>query len=790
MNLSMKWLSDYVDIDVTPREFSEAMTMSGSKVEGYEIEGSEISKVVTGKVLSIEKHPDADKLVVCQMDVGREDSIQIVTGATNLFVGAVVPVCLDGATLPGGKKIKKGKLRGVVSEGMMCSLGELGLTVNDFPGTVEDGIFILQEPCGLGLDIREVLGLNDTCVEFEITSNRPDCLSVVGLAREAAATFHVPLKLKEPVVKGSGGDIHDELKVEVQNTDLCFRYVAKLVKNVTIKPSPRWMRERLRASGVRPINNLVDITNYVMLEYGQPMHAFDLRYVAGNSICVRSAKNGEKITTLEGVEHELTDRMLVIADAEKPIAVAGVMGGEYSGIMDDTATVVFESASFQGSSVRTTAKALGIRTESSARFEKGLDPRNCYEAILRACELVELLGAGEVVDGIIDEAHFDAEPKRVKLEPEWTNRFLGINVTRDYMVEVLESLSFQVEGDDIIVPSFRIDIEHKADIAEEIARIYGYNNIPTTVIRGVAEASLTPEQKFETAIGNTMLALGCSEVATYSFISPKYYDKLGLPQDSALRRSVTISNPLGEDTSVMRTTTLPSILEVLSRNYNNRNPKAWMYEIGKVYLPKGEEELPDENNKLTIGLYGGNADFYTLKGMVETLLDRLNVTGWDIAVSPDVIPFHSGRCATISKDGVELGVLGEVHPVTLETYGIGTKAYLACFDFAALYEGQSEEKSYHPLPKFPASNRDLSVVCDEDLPVIEIEKTIRQSVGKILEQVEFFDIFRGDQIGKHKKSVSYSIVLRAQDRTLNDEEADNAIKKVLKNLEKIGVTLR
>ncbi|MEE1491785.1 MAG: phenylalanine--tRNA ligase subunit beta, partial [Massilioclostridium sp.] len=372
MNLSMKWLSDYVDIDVTPREFSEAMTMSGSKVEGYEIEGSEISKVVTGKVLSIEKHPDADKLVVCQMDVGREDSIQIVTGATNLFVGAVVPVCLDGATLPGGKKIKKGKLRGVVSEGMMCSLGELGLTVNDFPGTIEDGIFILQEPCGLGLDIREVLGLNDTCVEFEITSNRPDCLSVVGLAREAAATFHVPLKLKEPVVKGSGGDIHDELKVEVQNTDLCFRYVAKLVKNVTIKPSPRWMRERLRASGVRPINNLVDITNYVMLEYGQPMHAFDLRYVAGNSICVRSAKNGEKITTLEGVEHELTDRMLVIADAEKPIAVAGVMGGEYSGIMDDTATVVFESASFQGSSVRTTAKALGIRTESSARFEKGL----------------------------------------------------------------------------------------------------------------------------------------------------------------------------------------------------------------------------------------------------------------------------------------------------------------------------------------------------------------------------------------------------------------------------------
>lgn len=790
MNLSMKWLSDYMDIDVPPREFAEAMTMSGSKVEGYEIEGSEISKIVTGKVLSIEKHPDADKLVVCQVDVGREDSIQIVTGATNLFVGAVVPVCLDGATLPGGKKIKRGKLRGVVSEGMMCSIGELGLTANDFPGAFEDGIFIIQEQCGLGLDIREVLGLNDTCVEFEITSNRPDCLSVVGLAREAAATFSVPLKLEEPVVKGSGGDIRDDLKVEVKNTDLCYRYVAKLVKNVTIKPSPRWMRERLRASGVRPINNLVDITNYVMLEYGQPMHAFDLRYVAGNSICVRSAQNGEKITTLEGVEHELTDSMLVIADAEKPIAVAGVMGGEYSGIMDDTATVVFESASFKGSSVRTTAKALGIRTESSGRFEKGLDPRNCYEAILRACELVELLGAGEVVDGIIDEAHFSAEPKKVKLEPAWTNEFLGIDVTRDYMVKVLESLSFKVEGDDVIVPSFRVDIEHKADIAEEIARIYGYNNIPTTVIRGVAEASLTPEQKFENKVNSTMLALGCSEVATYSFISPKYYDKLGLPADSGLRSSVKISNPLGEDTSVMRTTTLPSMLEVLARNYNNRNPKAWMYEIAKVYLPKGENELPEEKNKLTVGLYGGSADFYTLKGMIEMLLDSLNIGGWDIAVSRDAIPFHSGRCATISKDGVELGVLGEVHPLTLETYGIGAKAYLACFDFNALFAAQSQDKSYRALPKFPASNRDLSVVCDEDLPVIEIEKTIRQSVGKILEKVEFFDIFRGDQIGKNKKSVSYSIVMRAQDHTLNDEEADNAMKKVLKNLEKIGAVLR
>ena len=790
MNLSMKWLSDYVDVDVTPREFSEAMTMSGSKVEGYEIEGEEISKVVVGKVLSIEKHPDADKLVVCQMEVGQPEPIQIVTGATNLTVGDLVPVCLDGAILPGGKKIKKGKLRGVLSQGMMCSLGELKLTKNDFPYAIEDGIFVLQEDCQIGQDIREAIGLNDTCVEFEITSNRADCLSVLGLAREAAATFQTPLHWNKPEVKSCGGDINDELNVTVENTDLCTRYMAKMVKNVKIGPSPRWMRERLRASGVRPVNNLVDITNYVMLEYGQPMHAFDLRFVENHSIHIRTAREGEVITTLEGAEHRLTPEMLVICDSKKPIGVAGVMGGEYSGIMDDTTTVVFESAMFDGASVRTTAKALGIRTESSARFEKGLDARNCEDAIMRACELVNILGCGEVVDGTIDKTYFDPTPKTVTFEPEWTNQFLGIQLTREEMVKILESLSFKVDGDQIEVPAFRIDIEHKADIAEEIARIYGYNNIPTTVIRGVAEASLTPEQQFEKKTGEILRALGCNEIATYSFISPKYYDKINLPKDSQLRESVTISNPLGEDTSVMRTTAIPSMLEVLSRNYNNRNPQAWMYEIATVYLPKGKDVQPDELNKIVIGLYGGNSDFYTLKGMVELLLDRLNIKDWDIAVTEDAIPFHSGRCATILKDGVELGVLGEIHPAVLNNYGIGTKAYVANFDMQALFAAQSEDATYHPLPKFPASTRDLSLVCEEELPVIEIEKVIKSSVGKILEQLELFDIFRGEQIGEGKKSVSFSLVMRSHDHTLNDEEADNAIKKVLKNLEKINVVLR
>ena len=594
MNLSMKWLSDYVKIEKPIREFCYDMTMSGSKVERYEIEGEEISNVVVGKILSVVSHENSDHLVVCQLEVGKDAPIQIVTGASNVKAGDIVPVALDGSTLPNGVKIRKGKLRGVESNGMLCSLGELGLTTHDFPYAIADGIFIIQEDCKIGEDIHTAVGINDTSVEFEITSNRPDCMSVLGLAREAHATFNVPLNIKEPVFKGNSEDINSMLTVDVQNKELCPRYIAGIVKNVKIEPSPRWLRERLRASGVRPINNLVDITNYVMLEYGHPMHAFDLRYVEENKICIRNAKDGEGITTLDGTERKLSSEMLVIADAKKPIAVAGVMGGEYSGIMDDTTNVVFEAACFAGTSVRITAKKLGMRTDASARFEKGLDPQNALPALKRAFELVELLGAGEVVGSMIDKDYSDKTPKAVEFNVDWINGFLGTDISREDMVSYLTKLGFTVDSDKVFAPSFRIDIECKSDIAEEVARIYGYNNIPSTLMRGVVQAKLTPVQKYQRKIEQSMLALGCNEITTYSFISPKFFDKIRLPQDSKLRKTVTITNPLGEDTSVMRTTTIPSMCEVLGRNYNNRNLSAKLYEIGNEYIPTEADKLPNE----------------------------------------------------------------------------------------------------------------------------------------------------------------------------------------------------
>ena len=571
MNLSMKWLSDYVTLDTTVKDFCAAMTMSGSKVEVATEEGSEIKNVVVGKLLSVVPHENSDHLVVCQVDVGQEQPIQIVTGAPNVKAGDIVPVALCGAELPNGVKIKKGKLRGVESNGMLCSLGELGLTVHDFPYAIADGIFLIQEDCQIGQDIHEAIGLNDTSVEFEITSNRPDCLSVTGLAREAAATYHVPLNLKKPTFQGIDGNIQDALQVEIQNKEKCPRYAAGIVKNVKIAPSPRWMRERLRASGVRPINNLVDITNYVMLEYGQPMHAFDLRYVKDGKIVVRNAAEGETITTLDGVTRTLSPEMLVIADAEKPIAVAGVMGGEYSGIMEDTNTVVFESAYFEPVQVRRTAKKLGMRTDASARYEKGLDPEGCLRTLERAFELVELLGAGEPVRTHIDLNYNEKQRNRIPFDPEWINKFLGTDISREEMCDTMKMLEIEVDGDTCISPSFRIDLERPADLAEEVARIYGYNNIPSTVIKGVANASLTPKQKFRRTLENATVAVGCYGILTYSFISPKYFDKIALPTDSSLRKTVVISNPLGEDTSVMRTTTLPSMLETLSLNYKNRN---------------------------------------------------------------------------------------------------------------------------------------------------------------------------------------------------------------------------
>ena len=817
MNLSMKWLGDYVKADMPIKDFCHALTMSGSKVECYEKEGSNISNVVVGKILSKGPHENADALFVCQVDIGAGAPIQIVTNAKNVKEGDLVPVALDGAVLPEGK-IKKCKMRGVESFGMFCGLETLGLTAHDFPYADPEGVFVIEEDCKLGEDIHTAIGLDDTSVEFEITSNRPDCLSVIGLARETAATYGTELKVKAPEFKGVDGDINSMLKVDIHNTEKCQRYCAGIVKNVKIGPSPRWMRERLRASGVRPINNFVDITNYVMLEYGQPMHAFDLRYVEGAHINVRNAKNGEKIMTLDGVERELTEDMLVIADEKKPVAVAGIMGGEYSGIMDDTTTVVFESAYFEPTQVRRTSKALRLKSDASARYEKGVDRLISMTCLKRAFELVELLGAGEVLNTVIDCDYTDKTSATVDFSTEWINSFLGTDISEADMIKYLERLDFKVENGKVIAPSFRIDIGCKADIAEEVARIYGYNNIPSTDFRGVARAEFTEEQKFTRTLRNAAAALGGYEIATYSFVSPKYFDKIKLPADSKLRKVVRIVNPLGEDTSVMRTSTIPSMLDVLSFNYNNRNDKACLFEIAKEYLPASEEKpfingdtlansgkqkhkysysLPDEPQRLTIGMYGGDADFYTLKGMVEQLLSELKIEDVEYVRAADCNVFdekyalHPGRSAVILKDGAHLGIMGEVHPEVQETYEIGVKTYVAKLNIPELMAATADKITYQPLPKFPATTRDLSLLVDEDMPVAELEKAIKNAVGKILEKVTLFDVYRSDDMKQNgKKSIAYSISMRSHEGTLTDEQADGAMKRVLKALSSIGAELR
>ena len=791
MDLSIRWLKDYVDIgDISMRDFSEAMSMSGSKVEGWTTEFEDVKNVVVGKILSVEPHPDSDHLVICQLDVGQQEPVQIVTGASNVHVGDMVPAALHKSQLPNGVKITKGKLRGVMSNGMMCSIAELNLTKGDFPYAAEDGIFLLQEDCQVGQDIASAIGCNDTCVEFEITPNRPDCLSVLGLAREAAVTFGKELKMHTPQVKGCGGDIHDYLSVEVRNPQLCPRYTAKVVKNVKIGPSPRWMRERLRASGVRPIDNIVDITNYVMLEYGQPMHAFDIEYVKDHKIIVRNAVSGETIQTLDGVDRTLSEDMLVIADSEKASAVAGVMGGEHSGINENTHTVVFESACFKGSSVRITAKKLGMRTESSGRFEKGLDAQNCLPAVMRACELVELLGAGEVVDGVIDVDNTNYQPTRIHLDADWTNRFLGTDIPKEQMVKILTDLQFQMEGDEIIVPSFRSDVEHKADIAEEIARFYGYNNIPTTIAKGSPEGGYNEYQKFERVVNQNMLAQGMYEIMTYSFVSPKQYDKIRLPKDDPKRQSVVIRNPLGEDTSIMRTNAIPSMMDILSKNYNNRNGAVSLYEIGNEYIPVEGELLPDEVPNLVLGMYGDDKDFFTLKGVVENLLDTLAIREYDVDAKSDDPTFHPGRCAVLSNDGEEFGIIGEVHPLVCANYGINTRVYVGKLKLRKLFAMMDTQRSYVPMPKFPASTRDLALLCDDALPVMTMEKAIKAAAGKILEKIELFDVYKGSQIAQGKKSVAFNISMRASDRTLTDEEVNGAMSKILKALEELGAQIR
>ena len=883
MNLSRKWLNEFVQVDANDKDFAEAMTLSGSKVEITEDLGAEIQNVVVGRISSMERHPNSDHMWVCQLDTGEAEHTQIVTGAWNIHVGDLVPVAKHHSLLPGGVKIEKGKLRGVLSDGMLCSVKELGLTVEhdfpyaaitaaallndyvpldaakpsipagitaghkmfgkvvaaavqsvettaygqyrcdldtgdgvasltttcrnlhasdlvaydagkgsictladlhaqqaEFPHCISDGIFILnEEDCKPGDDIRPVLGADDHVVEFEITPNRPDCLSVIGLAREAAVTFGRELKLHTPEIRGCGGNITELVDIDIEDANLCPRYTARMVKNVRIAPSPRWMRERLRSSGVRPINNIVDITNYVMLEYGQPMHAFDFSCVDGGHIIVRTAREGETIQTLDGNERKLTSSMLCICDEHKPVCVAGVMGGANSEIVGDTAMVLFESANFNGPSVRRTATALNMRTDASSRYEKGLDPMNTMKAVQRACELVELLGCGEVVDGVMDVIAKDSAPRTVKLEPEKVNGLLGTHVPEGEMRRILAELGFELDGDIIRVPSWRGDVEHYSDIAEEVARFYGYNRIPVTLMKGAAvRGGYTPVQQAERTLGAACRTLGYDEIITYSFISPTYYDKIALPADSPLRRSIKILNPLGEDTSIMRTTTLPSMLEILARNYSFRNASARLYELGRVYFAR-PDGLADEPKVLSLGAYGGECDFFTMKGAVEIVLESLRIPNVRFVAEREAPSYHPGRCARVFSGNRELGVLGQVHPAVAANYGVDTELYAAELFFEALYESMGPLPFYQPLPRFPAVTRDIAVVCEKAVSVGALEDCIRRGAHGLLKTVELFDIYTGAGVASGKKSVAFSLTLRADDRSLTAQEADEDVKSIL-----------
>jgi len=790
MNLSRKWLNEFVKVDANDKDFAEAMTLSGSKVEGTEYVGEEIVNVVVGKVLSITRHTNSDHMWVCQMDLGESEPVQIVTGAQNVKEGDLVPVAKHKSLLPGGKKIEKGKLRGEVSYGMLCSFAELGLDQRDFPNAYAEGIWILSEDEELGelyvgQDIREAVGLDDHVVEFEITPNRPDCLSVIGLAREAAATFDAPLSLHTPLVKGGAkGDLNALLKVETPAADLCPRYTARMVRNVKIAPSPLWMRERLRSMGVRPINNIVDITNYVMLEYGQPMHAFDYRYVKGGKIIVRRAAEGEELTTLDGNIRKLTAEHLVIADDTRAVGLAGIMGGENSEIVDDTVDVVFESANFNGTCIRKGALALGMRTEASAKFEKGLDIRNTLPAVERACELVEMLGAGEVVDGIIDIVNSMPEPTVLKLEADKINALLGTDVSEAEMIRILRKLDFVVEGDAVTVPSWRGDVLRMADLAEEVARFYGYNNIPITLLRGDTTCGGWSDiQKCENALGQCCRSMGYNEIITYSFISPTYYDKIGWASDDMRRDSLRILNPLGEDTSIMRTTILPSMLEILTRNFNYRNKSVRLYELGKIYF-KRPDGLADEPKVLALGAYGGGMDFYGLKGAVEEIMDTLRIKGARFVPCKENPSYHPGRCAEVYIGDKRIGVIGQIHPAVAANYGVDTELYCAELMFDALFECQGETPVYVPLPRFPATTRDLSVVCDEEKTVAQLSDTILASGGKYLKGCDFVDIYRGGSVPEGKKSVTFALTLRADDETLTAEHAEETMKSILSALDK------
>jgi len=788
MLISRQWLSDYTNITASSQEYADAMTMSGSKVEETVVPGDEIKNVVVGHVLEIGRMPESDHLFVCKVDVGKEAPIQIVTGADNVNAGDMVPVALHKSRLPGGVKIEKGKIRGVKSEGMLCSLVELKLDLHDFPYAEEDGIFILQEKCSPGDDIRPVIGADDSIVEFEITSNRPDCLSVIGIARESAVTFDTELNIPVPIVKGSGGDISDLLEIEIANLELCPRYTGRIIKNIKIEPSPKWMRRRLRAAGVRPINNMVDITNYVMLEYGQPMHAFDYACLDGGKIIVRTADEGEIMNTLDGTERKLNSHMLVIADAKKPVGIAGVMGGENSEITENTQYAVFESANFNGVSIRKTAATLNMRTDASSRFEKGLDIENTLPAVQRACELVELLGAGEVIDGTIDIRDKAAAPTKLSLQPDKINKLLGTDIEERFMISTLEKLGFVVSEGIVTVPSWRGDIEHYSDLAEEVARFYGYDIIKPTLHSGSASGGFTPKQTAERKATGLLRSMGFSEVCTYSFIGQSDYDNIALPKDSPLRSGVTILNPLGEDTSIMRTTSLPSMLGALAKNWGHRNQTARLYEVATIYLDIGQT-LPDERPIVTLGAYG-NCDFFGIKGVCETLLHEMRIKDVKFSAEQGNVSYHPGRAAAIYSGDTRLGIVGQIHPLVAKKYGV-TDAYAAQIDFLKMLSCTLEESSYKPLPRFPAITRDIAVVCDIVVSASELTDCINKAGGKLLRETRLFDVYTGNQVPSGKKSMAFSLTLRSDEQTLTDEYADEVINNILTDLKaQLGATIR
>lgn len=794
MNISRKWLREFVDITATDREYAETMTIAGQKVETTERMDAAIKNVVVGRVLSMKRHENSDHMWVCQVDVGESAPVQIVTGAQNVHEGDLVPTAKDGSDLPGGIHITAGKLRGVDSCGMLCSFKELGLTQNDVPDAYENGIWILNsEDCTVGQDMNEVIGNDDAIVEFEITNNRPDCYSLIGLARETAAAFNVPMRHHEPVVKGGAqGNLCELLDVEVPADDLCLRYTARMVRNVKIAPSPKWMRQRLRAAGVRPINNIVDITNYVMIEYGQPMHAFDYRYVKGGKIVVRRAAEDTELTTLDGQVRKLQPDMLVIADETKPVGLAGIMGGENSEIVPDTMDVVFESANFLGSSIRKTALALGMRTDASAKFEKDIDPMLTVPAVCRACELVELLGAGEVIDGMIDIINYVPAPITVPLEPEKINALLGTDISEADMIEYLRREEVPVENGQVLVPSWRPDLRCMADIAEEVARFYGYNNIATTLMRGTTTmGGYNARQKFENAAGAAARSLGYSEIITYSFVSPSTFDAVRIPASSPLRNTVKLINPLGEDTSIMRTAILPSMMDILGRNNSYKNKGVKLYELGKIYLPVEGQTLPDEPTRLIFGTYGENETFFTMKGEVEAVLSLLNTKPATFVQNATNPSYHPGRCADIVIDGKTLGVMGQIHPLVAQNYGIAGEVYVAELDFTGLMDALADERVFHSLPRFPAVSRDLALVCDDAIAIGALESCITKAAGTLLRSIRLFDIYRGAGIAEGKKSAAFSLELRADDRTLTEDDITGVVKRVLEALEKeLGATLR